>query len=200
MTQPSRPQDGRAALASFVTNRLGRTNARPSPALAETKAPANDSPQDFEKLTGYRELRLQRSAADLIGLGNPFFRVHETRAGANTRIEGQAFSNYSSYDYLGLNGHPAVSGAARKAIEAFGTSASASRIVAGERPGHLKLERALAAHYGTEACVVLVSGHATNVTAIGAILEAPDLPRRADPQQRGDGCPALRRPAPLLRP
>jgi 8-amino-7-oxononanoate synthase len=175
MTQPSRPQDGRAALASFVTNRLGRTNARPSPALAETKAPANDSPQDFEKLTGYRELRLQRSAADLIGLGNPFFRVHETRAGANTRIEGQAFSNYSSYDYLGLNGHPAVSGAARKAIEAFGTSASASRIVAGERPGHLKLERALAAHYGTEACVVLVSGHATNVTAIGAILEAPDV-------------------------
>jgi 8-amino-7-oxononanoate synthase len=68
-----------------------------------------------------------------------------------------------------------VSGAARKAIEAFGTSASASRIVAGERPGHLKLERALAAHYGTDGCVIMVSGHATNVTAIGAILEAPDV-------------------------
>ena len=176
MTQPSRPQDGRAALASFVTNRLGRANARPAgPAPVEDKGAAGESIQDFEKLTGYRELRLQRSAADLIGLGNPFFRVHETRAGANTRIEGQAYSNYSSYDYLGLNGHPAVSGAARKAIEAFGTSASASRIVAGERPGHLKLERALAAHYGTDACVVLVSGHATNVTAIGAILEAPDV-------------------------
>ena len=36
MTQPSRPQDGRAALASFVTNRLGRANARPGPATAET--------------------------------------------------------------------------------------------------------------------------------------------------------------------
>lgn len=175
MTQPSRPQDGRAALASFVTNRLGRVNAPRSEPTAEAKAPTRSEHQSFERLTGYRELKLQRSAADLIGLNNPFFRVHETRAAATTRIDGKAFTNYSSYDYLGLNGHPAVNGAARKAIEAFGTSASASRLVAGERPVHLRLERALAAHYGTEACVIMVSGHATNVTALGAMLEAADV-------------------------
>ncbi len=175
MTQPSRPQDSRAALASFVTNRLGRANAaRPEPAT-ETRKPVQSENQSFEKLTGYRELRLQRSAADLIGLNNPFFRVHESRAAATTRIEGKTFANYSSYDYLGLNGHPAVSGAARKAIETYGTSASASRLVAGERPVHLKLEQALASHYETEACVVMVSGHATNVTTIGAILEPADV-------------------------
>ena len=72
-------------------------------------------------------------AADLIGLGNPFFRVHETRAGATTWIDGRSFTNFSSYDYLGLNGHPRINEAARTAIDAFGTSASASRIVAGER-------------------------------------------------------------------
>lgn len=176
MTRSTRPdEEGRAALASFVTNRLGRTPVRPAPEPAETKSDTPDSPQDFEKLAGYRELKLQRSAADLIGVANPFFRVHETRAGATTRMEGKTCINFSSYDYLGLNGHPAVSGAARKAIEAYGTSASASRIVAGERPGHGKLEKALAAHYGTEACVVMVSGHATNVTAIGAILEPADV-------------------------
>jgi len=172
----SRPDGGRAALAGFVTNRLGRTTPRPAPAQPEAvPAQGRESVQDFEKLTGYRELKLQRSAADLIGLANPFFRVHETKAGATTKIEGKPFTNFSSYDYLGLNGHPAVSGAARRAIDAYGTSASASRIVAGERPGHISLEKSLAKHYGTEACVVMVSGHATNVTTIGAILEAPDV-------------------------
>ena len=175
MNQMVKPDEGRAALASFVTNRLGRTPARAAAAPAPSKDEPSESIQDFEKLTGYRELMLQRSAADLIGLGNPFFRVHDARAGATTRIDGKPFTNYSSYDYLGLNGHPAVSGAARKAIDAYGTSASASRVVAGERPSHLNLERALAEHYGTDACVVMVSGHATNVTALGAILEAPDV-------------------------
>ena len=47
--------------------------------------------------------------------------------------------------------------------------------MAGERPGHLSLEKALADHYDTEACVVMVSGHATNVTTIGALLEPGDV-------------------------
>ena len=47
--------------------------------------------------------------------------------------------------------------------------------MAGERPLHRELERALADHYGQEDCVVLVSGHGTNVTVIGAILGPRDL-------------------------
>lgn len=174
MTQSTRPDGGRAALAGFVTNRLGRGSTRPAPARAQPKTGEPDV-QDFESLPGYKELKLQRSAAELIGLGNPFFRVHETRAGATTRIDGRSFTNFSSYDYLGLNGHPRINEAARTAIDAFGTSASASRIVAGERPGHLSLEKALASHYGSEACVVMVSGHATNVTTIGALMEPGDV-------------------------
>ena len=169
------PSESRAALAGFVTNRLGRGAARPAPSPAEPRPSGPASEQSFEKLSGYRELKLQRAAADLIGVDNPFFRLHEARAGATTRMEGRALTNFSSYDYLGLNGHPAVSGAAKKAIDAFGISASASRLVAGERPVHQRLERALAAHYGTDSCVVMVSGHATNVTAIGAILEPQDV-------------------------
>ena len=175
MSNSARPDGGRAALAGFVTNRLGRNANRTAPARPAQRPAGDASVQNFESLPGYRELRLQRSAADLIGLGNPFFRVHETRAGATTRIDGRSFTNFSSYDYLGLNGHPRINEAARTAIDAFGTSASASRIVAGERPGHLSLEKALASHYGTEACVVMVSGHATNVTTIGALLEAGDV-------------------------
>ncbi|WP_342164954.1 aminotransferase class I/II-fold pyridoxal phosphate-dependent enzyme [Methylobacterium sp. SD21] len=174
MTQSARPDGGRAALAGFVTNRLGRATPRPAQAKAP-EASRVSAAQNFENLPGYRELKLQRSAAELIGLGNPFFRVHDAKAGATTRIDQKTFTNFSSYDYLGLNGHPKVSGAAREAIEAYGTSASASRVVAGERPGHISLEQALVAHYRTEGCVVMVSGHATNVTTIGALLEAGDV-------------------------
>ncbi len=174
MTHSARPDGGRAALAGFVTNRLGRATPRPMPAKAPDTSKTSAA-QNFENLPGYRELKLQRSAAELIGLGNPFFRVHDAKAGATTRIDQKTFTNFSSYDYLGLNGHPKVSAAAREAIESYGTSASASRVVAGERPGHISLEQALAAHYRTEGCVVMVSGHATNVTTIGALLEAGDV-------------------------
>jgi len=111
----------------------------------------------------------------VVGISNPFFRLHETRAGATTIIEGRTYDNYSSYDYLGLNGHPEVQTAAVRAIEQYGTSCSASRLVAGERPLHRELEAALAAHYSQQTCVVFVSGHATNVSSIGALLGPKDL-------------------------
>jgi 7-keto-8-aminopelargonate synthetase-like enzyme len=50
-----------------------------------------------------------------------------------------------------------------------------SRLVAGERPLHRELEAALAAHYSQQTCVVVVSGHATNVSSIGALLGPKDL-------------------------
>ena len=130
---------------------------------------------DFTTLPGFDELRFQRSVADLIGIESPFFRVHETRAGATTRIDGRDFLNFASYDYLGLNGHPEVAAAAKEAIDRYGMSSSASRLVAGERPVHRDLERRLAEHYATEDCVVMVSGHGTNVGTIGHLLGPKDL-------------------------
>src|SRR5262249_55203555 len=78
-------------------------------------------------------------------------------------------------DYLGLNEHPALAEAARGAIELFGTSVSASRIVAGERPLHRDLEAALAGVYGVESAVAFVSGHATNVSTIATLMSSEDL-------------------------
>ncbi|ACA14889.1 8-amino-7-oxononanoate synthase [Methylobacterium sp. 4-46] len=174
MSSSTKPTGGREALAGFVAARLGKAPTRPGPTRPAPK-PALVPAQDFESLPGYKELKLQRSAAELIGLGNPFFRVHDAKAGATTRIDGETLINFSSYDYLGLNGHAEVNAAAQAALSTYGTSASASRVVAGERPGHLALERALAAHYGTESCVVMVSGHATNVATIAALMEAGDV-------------------------
>jgi 8-amino-7-oxononanoate synthase len=165
--------EAREALQSAVMNRLSveRKERRSLPTIDQQLAAMTD----FNTLPGMQEIGLQRAFGAVVGISNPFFRLHEARAGATTIIDGQTYDNYSSYDYLGLNGHPEVQAAAAAAIQQYGTSCSASRLVAGERPLHRDLEAALAAHYQQEACVVFVSGHATNVSSIGALLGPKDL-------------------------
>jgi 8-amino-7-oxononanoate synthase len=130
---------------------------------------------DFAALSGFVEQKMLLDAAQKLGLSDPYFLVHEGRAGAETTIDGRALTNFSSYDYLGLNGHPAVQAAAKSAIDRYGVSASASRLVAGERPVHRELEAALAEHFGQESCLTFVSGHAANVATIGALAGPRDL-------------------------
>ena len=130
---------------------------------------------DFETLPGFIEQRLLRSTGSALGLRDPYFLVHEGDGGARTVIDGRPMINFSSYDYVGMNHHPAVRAAAHAAIDRYGISTSASRLVAGERPIHNQLESALADHYGAAACLSFVSGHATNVATIAALLGPRDL-------------------------
>lgn len=129
----------------------------------------------FESHPDYRDSQRMRQAAAMIGIGNPFFRLHEGLAGATTRIEGREFLNFASYDYCGINSDPRVAEAAKAAIDLYGVSASGSRLVAGCRPVHDALEAALARHYGTEAALTFVSGHATNVSTIAQVMGEGDL-------------------------
>ena len=118
---------------------------------------------------------LQAEAAARKGIGNPFFLPHDGVAGATTTIRGEQFINYSSYNYLGLCGHPELTEAVHRAVAQYGTSASASRLVSGERPIQRELEAELAELHGVEDCVVFVSGHATNVSTVGQLLGPRDL-------------------------
>ena len=140
--------------------------------------PAADIPEQFTRFDlhpGYQQLRIISDGAARVGIASPFFKNHEGIAGGRTRIGGREFLNFSSYNYLGLSGHPVVSQAAKDAIDRYGTSVSASRAVSGERPLHRELEAALAQAYGVEDAVAFVSGHATNVTTIGYLFGPRDL-------------------------
>jgi len=130
---------------------------------------------DFTRHPSYQQLEMLREGGRRLNLSDPFFRVHEGCAGATTRIDGRSVINFSNYNYLGLCGHPDINRAAREAIEQYGTSVSASRIVSGERPIHNQLERELAALYEVDAAVAFVSGHATNVSTLGHLLGPGDL-------------------------
>jgi 8-amino-7-oxononanoate synthase len=129
----------------------------------------------FDQHPGYLHVELIREGARRLDIADPFFQLHEGIAGNLTQIGGRPLVNFSSYNYLGLCGDPRVSDAAKLAIERYGTSVSASRLVSGERPPHQALERALAAVYGVDACLSFVSGHATNVSTIGSLFGPRDL-------------------------
>lgn len=94
----------------------------------------------FEDLPEYKQVLTQKIASEQLGIANPFYRPHQTAAGATTMIDGRKLINFASYDYLGLNRHAHVLERARETIAGFGISASASRLVAGERPQHVELE------------------------------------------------------------
>jgi 8-amino-7-oxononanoate synthase len=129
----------------------------------------------FESIPAYQQLCNQRALADALGVRFPFYRTHHARAGARSVIDGDKVVNFASYDYLGLNGHPEITSAVAQATAEWGTSVSASRITAGERDFHRDLEQALAGIYETEAALAFVSGHATAVSTIAALLGPKDL-------------------------
>ena len=115
---------------------LGRLTGRRAvgPAVAAEVATVPARPPVLGSADRYEEIRLLRQAAELLKIDDPFFNVHEGIAGDTTAMDGASLVNYASYNYLGLNGDPRVTAAAKAAIDQYGTSVSASRIVSGERP------------------------------------------------------------------
>lgn len=129
----------------------------------------------FDSHPGYQQIAMIREGGRRLGLTDPFFKVHEGNAGATSMINGREYVNFASYNYLGLSGDPRINQAARQAVEQYGTSVSASRMVSGERPIHRELEEAIANAYGVEDAVTFVSGHATNISTLGYLMGSRDL-------------------------
>jgi 8-amino-7-oxononanoate synthase len=176
-TPGTRPALKRAAADRLLEKlRSSAATAGEKPEAPGRRRPASGRRvADFSSLPEYQALRMQRAAADMLKIDVPFFRMHEGRAADTTVVDGRAAVNFSTYDYLALNGDPRVVAAAKDAIDRYGTSVGASRPTAGERPIYRALEAALAKRLGTEDALCFVSGHATNVSVIGCLLSKKDI-------------------------
>ncbi len=129
----------------------------------------------FDQFPEYVTLREGLDMLEASGLDNPFFRVHDGPARDTTIIGGQKYIHFSSYNYLGMSGDPTVGAAAKAAVDRYGTSTSASRVVSGQKPVHVELEREMTRFLGTEDTVAFVGGHSTNESVIGHLLGPGDL-------------------------
>lgn len=95
--------------------------------------------------------------------------------GTRIRFGGCEFINFSSNDYLGLAGHPALKEAAVRAVHDFGAGAGASRLICGSLKPFHELEEALAAFKGAEACLTFSTGYTAALGAIPALLGKDDV-------------------------
>ena len=106
---------------------------------------------------------------------NPYFVCHESTLTDRSLMDGQWVLNFGSYNYVGMSGRKETMEAAKAAIDKYGTSASGSRLLAGEKKLHGELERAIAEWKHAESALVLVGGHSTNVTIVGKFCGKNDL-------------------------
>ena len=130
----------------------------------------------FEDAPEYIEY-LARRAEMVAATGNrdPYFIRHDSALTDTSIVDGVRKLNFASYNYVGMSGRKEVSEAAKAAIDQYGTSASGSRLLAGEKTLYRELEREIADWKHSDDALVLVSGHATNVTFVGNFCGEGDL-------------------------
>jgi 8-amino-7-oxononanoate synthase len=83
--------------------------------------------------------------------------------------------NFSSNDYLGLAKHPALIDRANSYSQRYGTSATASRLVAGSYDIHSALEDRLAAAVGQESALLFGTGFQANLTILPCLADRQSL-------------------------
>ncbi len=128
----------------------------------------------FEDTPEYRHFLARQES--LIGSGdNPYFLCHESPLLDTGMVDGHEVLEFGSYNYVGMSGRKEVMEAAKAAIDKYGTSASGSRLLAGEKQIHKDLEKEIADWKHTEDAIVCVGGHSTNVTFVGNFCGKNDL-------------------------
>jgi 8-amino-7-oxononanoate synthase len=148
--------------------------------MGESELRGQDGPEEAQArpvvadFAAYQTLKRRFAEADRQGIDVSFFQPRDGVNASVIRWHGKSVINYSGYNYLGLSGHPEVSQAAKNAIDKYGTSVSASRIVSGQIELHGALEKKIAGFLGTEDAITFVSGYLTNVTVISHLLSKND--------------------------
>ena len=88
---------------------------------------------------------------------------------AHIEIDGHRYVHFTSNNYLGLATDTRLKAAAKDAIDRYGTSVTASRLLAGSTPLHDDLERRLAALNDHEACLLFSAGYLANLGVMSAL-------------------------------
>ena len=94
--------------------------------------------------------------------------------GPTVQINGVAFDNFSSNDYLGLANHPAVIKTFQQAAENYGVGSGSAHLICGHSAEHHALEEELAEFTGRERALVFSTGYMANLGAIAGLVQKGD--------------------------
>ncbi|MBY6413547.1 aminotransferase class I/II-fold pyridoxal phosphate-dependent enzyme [Rhodococcus sp. BP-252] len=112
---------------------------------------------------------------DSLNVPNPLYLPHQGTSGPTIRQLDRDMINFGCFNYLGLSADKRVAEASKAAIDEYGTSVSASRIVSGQIPLYAEFERRIAETYDVDDAVITTSGYLTNAAAVGYLLGQGDL-------------------------
>lgn len=102
-------------------------------------------------------------------------RVISSMQSSTVVVDGHPAILLCSNNYLGLAEHPSLIEASIKAVEQFGTSSGASRLVSGTMSLHEELEDALADFKGSEGALLFNSGYSANSGIIPTLVGRGDV-------------------------
>ncbi len=105
----------------------------------------------------------------------PYFKAISRSEDTVVVIEGKERIMMGSNNYLGLTHHPEVLGAARSALERYGSGCTGSRFLNGTLDLHEQLETELAEFLGKEACLVFSTGYQANLGVISGLVGRGDV-------------------------
>jgi 8-amino-7-oxononanoate synthase len=145
---------------------------QPAPAVRRRSVSLSDHP---EVIAARQRDQVLRAGLDQLGAPDLYYVPHQGVNGAVLRAYDRDLINFCGYNYLGLAGDPRVQAAARQAIDTYGTSCSASRLISGEIPLHAELEARIADAYQVGGAVVGGSGFLTGAAVIAFVLGAKDV-------------------------
>ena len=91
------------------------------------------------------------------------------------RIGDKTLLNFCSNNYLSLANHPSMVNAATDATAKYGTSTSASHLIAGHNALHEKLEKEIANFTGAEKANLFSTGYMANLAVPDTLLGRNDL-------------------------
>jgi 8-amino-7-oxononanoate synthase len=101
-------------------------------------------------------------------------RTHCGPQSSSLEVDGRAFVNFGSNDYLALAADGRLTEAVAQASQREGWGSGASPLVVGHGESHRRLEERLAEFEGTEAALVFSSGFAANVGAVASLVGPGD--------------------------
>ena len=104
-----------------------------------------------------------------------YFKNNDGVPSNKMKINNVDMINYSTYNYLGLNGDERINNFVKEVIDKYGTSVSGSRLLSGQNILHEQLEKKIADFLGRDDALTFVGGHSTNVNIIGNIVGRSDL-------------------------
>lgn len=98
----------------------------------------------------------------------------DSRGAGTLRRDNRELIDFSCNDYLGLANHPSVKRALQEAVEEFGASSCASRLLSGDLTIHHTLEEKVASLSGKRSALVFSSGYQANIGIISTLVGKGD--------------------------